>query len=71
MLVCNTHFNPLPDFRNSKCSVYLEVDCSSYTIDTPVSGGLQLVIENIIDGNKTTGIIMFLHVSLTNCSSRQ
>jgi len=52
--VCVCRDNMRYDEQNSKCSVYLEVDCSSYTIDTPVSGGLQLVIENIIDGNKTT-----------------
>lgn len=51
---CVCRDNMRYDKQNSKCSIYLEVDCSSFTIDTPVSGSLQRVINGIIDGNLTT-----------------
>ena len=39
----------------SECRIYLDVDCSSYLQNSPVAETLSRVIDEIMDGNDTTG----------------
>ena len=40
---------------HSQCSIFVEVDCSGYGAASVVRASLRHVIEDIMDGNITTG----------------
>lgn len=44
----------------SECRIYLDVDCSSYLQNSPVAETLSRVIDEIMDGNDTTGRNLFI-----------
>ena len=47
---------------HSQCSIFVEVDCSGYGAASVVRASLRHVIEDVMDGNITTGK---LHYSAT------
>jgi len=48
----------------SECRIYLDVDCSSYLQNSPVAETLSRVIDEIMDGNDTTGRKFFLDCTM-------
>ena len=52
LLPPETYFPPR---SHSQCSIFVEVDCSGYGAASVVRASLRHVIEDVMDGNITTG----------------